>query len=88
MLREKGPIAQGLKAWNPNNNHDLLTKDLGIEKQLFKKIDAKASTRNDRSENLFFLQHLVEGLLNFRRRVCRSFWLDLAFQDPPWKTDQ
>ena len=32
---------------------------------------------------LFFPQHLVEGLLNFRRRVCRSFWLDLAFQDPP-----
>ena len=31
----------------------------------------------------FFPQHLVEGLLNFRRRVCRSFWLDLAFQDPP-----
>ena len=30
-----------------------------------------------------FPQHLVEGLLNFRRRVCRSFWLDLAFQDPP-----
>ena len=25
----------------------------------------------------------VEGLLNFRRRVCRSFWLDLVFQDPP-----
>ena len=37
---------------------------------------------------LFFPQHLVEGLLNFRRRVCRSFWLDLAFQDPPGKTDQ
>ena len=36
----------------------------------------------------FFPQHLVEGLLNFRRRVCRSFWLDLAFQDPPGKTDQ
>ena len=35
----------------------------------------------------FFPQHLVEGLLNFRRRVCRSFWLDLAFQDPPGKTD-
>ena len=35
-----------------------------------------------------FPQHLVEGLLNFRRRVCRSFWLDLAFQDPPGKTDQ
>ena len=29
----------------------------------------------------FFPQHLVEGLLNFRRRVCRSFWLDLASQD-------
>ena len=27
----------------------------------------------------FFPQHLVEGLLNFRQRVCRSFWLDLAF---------
>ena len=37
---------------------------------------------------LSFLQHLVEGLLNFRRRVCQSFWLDLAFQDPPGKTDQ
>ena len=36
----------------------------------------------------FFPQHLVEGLLNFRRRVCRSFWLDLAFPDPPGKTDQ
>ena len=36
----------------------------------------------------FFPQHLVVGLLNFRRRVCRSFWLDLAFQDPPGKTDQ
>ena len=36
----------------------------------------------------FFPQHLVEGLLNFRRRVSRSFWLDLAFQDPPGKTDQ
>ena len=36
----------------------------------------------------FFPQHLVEGLLNFRRRVCRSFWLDLAFQDPPGETDQ
>ena len=32
--------------------------------------------------NIFFPQHLVEGLLNFRRRVCRSFWLDLAFKDP------
>ena len=38
--------------------------------------------------NEIFPQHLVEGLLNFRRRVCRSFWLDLAFQDPPGKTDQ
>ena len=36
----------------------------------------------------FFTQHLIEGPLNFRRRVCRSFWLDLAFQDPPGKTDQ
>ena len=35
----------------------------------------------------FFPQHLVEGLLNFRRRVCRSFLLDLAFQDPLQKTD-
>ena len=35
-----------------------------------------------------FPQHLVEGLRNFRRRVCRAFWLDLAFQDPPRKTDQ
>ena len=33
----------------------------------------------------FFPQHLVEGLLSFRRRLCRSFWLDLAFQDPPRK---
>ena len=33
--------------------------------------------------SFLFPQHLVEGLLNFRRRVCRSFWLDLAFQDPP-----
>ena len=40
------------------------------------------------SKFVFFPQHLVEGLLNFRRRVCRSFWLDLAFQDPPGKTDQ
>ena len=32
---------------------------------------------------VLFPQHLVEGLLNFRRRVCRSFWLDLASQDPP-----
>ena len=31
---------------------------------------------------VFFPSTLVEGLLNFRRRVCRSFWLDLAFQDP------
>ena len=38
--------------------------------------------------HFFFPQHLVEGLLNFRRRVCRSFWLDLAFQDPPGETDQ
>ena len=37
---------------------------------------------------VFFPEHLVEDLLNFRRRVCRSFWLDLAFQDPPGKTDQ
>ena len=29
--------------------------------------------------------HLVEGLLNFRRRVCRSFWLDLVSQEPPTK---
>ena len=33
----------------------------------------------------YFPHHLVEGLLNFRRRVCRSFWQDLAFQDPPGK---
>ena len=39
-------------------------------------------------EQQLFPQQLVEGLLNFRRRVCRSFWLDLAFQDPPGKTDQ
>ena len=32
-----------------------------------------------------FPQHLIDGLLNFRRRVCRSFWLDFAFRDPPWK---
>ena len=31
----------------------------------------------------FLPQRLVEGLLNFRRRECRSFWLDFAFQDPP-----
>ena len=31
---------------------------------------------------VFFPQHLVEGLRNIRRRVCRSFWLELAFQDP------
>ena len=37
---------------------------------------------------LLFPQHLVEGLLNFRRRVCRSFWLDLGFQNSPQKTDQ
>ena len=43
---------------------------------------------NHESHDHFFPQHLVEGLLNFRRRVCRSFWLDLAFQDPPGKTDQ
>ena len=36
----------------------------------------------------FLPQHLVEGLLNFRRRVRRSFWLGFAFQDPPGKTDQ
>ena len=35
-----------------------------------------------------FPQHLVEGLLNFSWRVCRSFWLDSAFQDHPGKTDQ
>ena len=29
-----------------------------------------------------FPQHLVEGLLNFRRRVSRSPWLDLPFPDP------
>ena len=33
---------------------------------------------------LFFLpQQLVEGLLNSRRRVCRSFQQGFAFQDPP-----
>ena len=40
------------------------------------------------NRGFFFPQHLVEGLFNFRRRVCRSFWLDLAFQDTPGKTDQ
>ena len=37
------------------------------------------------AHEFFFPQHLVEGLLNVRRRVCRSFWLDLAFQDTPGK---
>ena len=32
---------------------------------------------------VLFPQHLVEGFLNFRRRVCRSSWLDLPFPDPP-----
>ena len=27
-------------------------------------------------------QHLVDGLLNYRRRECRLFWQDFAFQDP------
>ena len=31
------------------------------------------------------VQHVVEGLLDFRRRECRSFWLDLVFQSPPRK---
>ena len=28
---------------------------------------------------LLLLQHIIEGLLNFRRRVSRSFWLDFFF---------
>ena len=30
-----------------------------------------------------FHQHLLEGLLNFRRRGRRSFWLHFVVQDPP-----
>ena len=33
----------------------------------------------------YFPHHLGEGLLNFRRRECPSFWPDFAFQDPPRK---
>ena len=36
----------------------------------------------------FSLNILIEVLLNCRRRLCRSFWLDLAFQDPPRKMEQ
>ena len=32
-----------------------------------------------------FPQYLVEGLLHFRGRACRSFWLHFAVQDPPIK---
>ena len=72
ILREKLHRVLGSRSWNHGLNGELFPEH-------FQKCPRNFG---------FFPQHLVEGLLNFRRRVCRSFWLDLAFQDPPGNTDQ
>ena len=58
---------------------------MGIALGFPQRLGASEERLRDEREIFFFPQHLLEGLLNFRRRVFRLFWLDLAVQDPPRK---
>ena len=60
--------------------HKYLRLYRNIARHILQKFDLLLS--DIKANRGFFPQHLVEVFLNFRQRVCRWFWLDLAFEDP------